>query len=84
MTYNVKYQARLVVNQLPHSLSLWQQCGISSSATPEPEKEQGNTEEKYSAEATKGGEGMKAPDQTRISCSNLVCIQTMSENIKWG
>lgn len=64
----VKYQAR-VVNQLPHSLSLWQQCGISSSATPEPEKEQGNTEEKDSAEATKGGEEMKAPDQTRISCS---------------
>ncbi|XP_031401577.1 grpE protein homolog 2, mitochondrial-like isoform X2 [Punica granatum] len=77
-----------VLNQFPHSSSLLQRFGISSSATPEPEKEQGNTAEKESAEATKGGEETKAPDQVgksesedELSMEDLVKLVAEKEEL---
>ncbi|KAK4744461.1 hypothetical protein SAY87_010773 [Trapa incisa] len=72
----IKYQAP-VLNQLPHGLSLLQHCGISSSATPEAEKEQGNTAEKDSAEAAK--EDLDNEDD--LSMDDLVKLVTEKEEL---
>ncbi|XP_031401593.1 grpE protein homolog 2, mitochondrial-like isoform X4 [Punica granatum] len=64
-----------VLNQFPHSSSLLQRFGISSSATPEPEKEQGNTAEKESAEATKG------ESEDELSMEDLVKLVAEKEEL---
>ncbi|PKI67758.1 grpE protein homolog 2, mitochondrial-like isoform X3 [Punica granatum] len=66
-----------VLNQFPHSSSLLQRFGISSSATPEPEKEQGNTAEKESAEATKGD----SESEDELSMEDLVKLVAEKEEL---
>lgn len=69
-----------MLNQFPHSSSLFHHFGISSFATTEPEKEQGNTAEMDSTKATNGVEEMKAPDQAGISGSLSESILPVSGN----
>ncbi|KAK4804594.1 hypothetical protein SAY86_004411 [Trapa natans] len=72
----IKYQAP-VLKQLPHSLFLLQHSGISSSATSEPEKEQGNTSEKDSAKATKED----SDNEDELSMDDLVKLVAEKEEL---